>query len=57
MTYAPDDGYVPCACRDCMNVAIGRRGKAMCDDCLEAGCEYGEHECSSPYAYGCDDRG
>lgn len=56
MTYAPNDGYVPCACRDCMNVAIGKRGEAMCSDCEEHGCDAsGNRECESPYAYGGED--
>ena len=24
------EGYVPCACRDCMEIAIGVRGEALC---------------------------
>lgn len=43
------EGYVPCACRDCMEIAIGARGDALCSDCEEAGCEPGaEEECSAP---------
>lgn len=49
-------GYKPCACRDCMEIAIGDDGvPAFCSDCEEAGCEDahgGEGECLSPDAYG-----
>lgn len=31
-------GYVPCGCRDCMEIAIGQPGE-MCNECEEAGCE------------------
>lgn len=33
-------GYVPCACRDCMDIAIsGDDGRpALCGECEEAGC-------------------
>lgn len=30
-------GYVPCACRDCFETAIGEPG-ALCHSCKEAGC-------------------
>jgi hypothetical protein len=40
-------GYNVCACRDCFNNAIGCPDVAMCHDCEDAGCEYGEHECSA----------
>lgn len=44
-------GYVPCACRDCMEVAIaGDDGVALCSDCKESGCDDGE--CQAPHA--CD---
>jgi hypothetical protein len=47
-------GYVSCACRDCMEIAIGTPGKALCSECNEHGCEAGaEQECSVPYAYDC----
>lgn len=49
------EGYVPCACRDCMEIAIGKRGEALCSECEEAGCEAGEGECQRDDAYGCDD--
>ena len=47
-------GYVDCACRDCMNIAIASDGKpALCSDCQEAGCEAGaDKECQAPGAYG-----
>lgn len=38
-------GYTPCACRDCMEIAIGEPGVAMCHDCDEAGCTAGEEGC------------
>jgi len=45
-------GYVPCACRDCFEVAIGAPGKALCHECADATCEGGtERECSAPSAY------
>lgn len=33
-------GYVPCACRDCMDIAIGRGYpfSELCNACEEAGC-------------------
>ena len=42
-------GYRPCACRDCMETAIGKAG-ALCWQCLEADCVT-DAECQSPYAY------
>ena len=47
-------GYTHCACRDCMEIAIGKPGKAFCHDCEEAGCEH-DSECQSPNAYGGSD--
>jgi molybdenum cofactor biosynthesis enzyme MoaA len=44
-TIEPQSGYTPCACRDCMDVAITSDGKpALCLLCKDAGCEisYGE---------------
>ncbi len=29
-------GYIDCACRDCMEIAIGPLG-TMCSECVEAG--------------------
>jgi len=50
------EGYCPCACRDCFEIAIGKPGEALCHDCESAGCEAGaETECQSPHAYGCGD--
>jgi len=31
-------GYAYCACRDCMNVAIGHVGIALCFECEDADC-------------------
>jgi hypothetical protein len=31
-------GYTPCACRDCMEIAIGEPGEAYCHECESAGC-------------------
>jgi len=45
-------GYVPCACRDCME--IGTAGEALCHECEAAGCE-GDTECQAPGAYGIDE--
>lgn len=44
------EGYVPCACRDCREIAIGKRGEAVCVECEEAGCEL-DSECKLPHAY------
>jgi hypothetical protein len=45
-------GYVPCACRDCFETAIGS-ADALCHECEDAGCEpHAERECSAPNAYG-----
>lgn len=46
------NGYVPCGCRDCFEVAIGAPG-ALCLSCKEAGCDGGE--CQAPGAYGSED--
>lgn len=33
-------GYQHCACRDCMEIAIGDDGEpALCHECEEAGCD------------------
>ena len=58
-----DSGYVPCDCRDCMEIAIQdpREKTAYCHDCEAAGCpEYQgvpgmSQACQAPGAYGCDD--
>ncbi|HET9954119.1 MAG TPA: hypothetical protein VFQ61_06430 [Polyangiaceae bacterium] len=44
-------GYVPCACRDCFEIAIGLPGEALCSSCEEAGCECDGGECQSEGAY------
>lgn len=44
-------GYVPCACRDCMEIAIGKLGKALCCDCADAGCEPNDGECKRDDGY------
>ena len=46
-------GYVDCACRDCMNIAIGE-WPSFCFDCIEADCDEGRHggECQAEHAYG-----
>lgn len=43
MTKIIESGYRPCACRDCMEIAIGEPG-AFCIECEDAGCE-GDGEC------------
>lgn len=61
----PTSGYVPCACRDCMEVAILGAGeqKAYCAACIEAGCPDHQgvpglsQECRATGAYGCGDAG
>jgi hypothetical protein len=51
-----ESGYQSCACRDCMEIAIGEEG-AYCEDCLQAGCpESLSGECEAPGAYGGDMR-
>jgi hypothetical protein len=51
-------GYTPCACRDCMETAIGIPGEAFCHECEETGCpDYQgvagmSQECQAPGAYG-----
>jgi hypothetical protein len=60
------EGYCACACRDCMEIAIGKPGKTLCWECKEAGCEPCDctdpeprpgfrcphGECQAPGAYG-----
>lgn len=49
-------GYHDCPCRDCFEIAIGEDeagNPSLCNDCQEAGCEGGDCECQSPYAYDC----
>lgn len=43
-------GYVPCACRDCFEIAIGTPG-ALCHTCDDAGCNP-DRECQGADAYG-----
>jgi len=40
------------ACRDCFEGPIIGVPGDMCDECVAAGCEVGEHECRAPSAYG-----
>ena len=53
-------GYRPCACRDCMEIAIGGPG-SYCHACAKAGCDDYQgmrrmsQECQAPSAYGGDD--
>ena len=47
-------GYVGCACRDCMEIAIGSI-HALCSACETAGCEAVFGECKAPAAYGCSE--
>lgn len=64
-TKPTQSGYVPCACRDCMEVAIQGPGEAngYCAACEAAGCpDYQgvpgmSQECQAPGAYGSDDAG
>ena len=47
------NGYHPCTCRDCFEIAIGTLNDGLCSDCVEAGCEANaETECCAPGAYG-----
>jgi hypothetical protein len=50
-------GYVPCACRDCFEIAISDKGEAaLCHECIDAGCEAcGERECQREDAYGSEE--
>ena len=50
------EGYHPCTCRDCFEIAIGPLDGGLCWECVEAGCEAGaEGECRAPGAYGGED--
>lgn len=55
---AAPTGYTDCACRDCMDIAIGVAGAAYCHGCRDAGCPgyQGQpgmsQECQRPDAYG-----
>jgi len=44
------EGYVPCACRDCMEIGLGKPGEALCHACVEADCQP-DKECEAPHAY------
>jgi hypothetical protein len=47
-------GYVPCACRDCFEIAVssGTETPTLCHACETAGCDRaGKAECSAPHAY------
>jgi hypothetical protein len=50
-------GYVFCACRDCMELAITSHGEpVLCHECNTSGCIAGaEQECQAPGAYGGDE--
>lgn len=44
-----ETGYCDCACRDCMEIAIGTKGepRPLCNLCEESGCDAtGQSECS-----------
>lgn len=45
-------GYRACACRDCMEIAIGDEG-ALCHACEDAACDP-DDECCADGAYGED---
>lgn len=49
--FSAPTGYVHCACRDCMEIAIGPVG-TMCSDCTEALCDAFYTECRRSDAYG-----
>lgn len=49
-SFTPAPGYVPCACRDCFEIAIGTPG-AMCHECEDTGCAP-DRECQAAEAYG-----
>lgn len=38
---APQSGYTPCACRDCMDIAVSSdwTKPELCSECTDAGCE------------------
>jgi len=38
-------GYTDCSCRDCFEIAIGKRGIALCHACAAAECEPNDGEC------------
>lgn len=38
------NGYCDCSCPNCFEIAIGEKGKALCNLCESAGCD-GEGDC------------
>jgi hypothetical protein len=50
MSKVIESGYRSCACRDCMETAIGEPG-AFCPACEDAGCP-DDRECQASEAYG-----
>lgn len=62
-TPAPQSGYTPCACRDCMDVTVSSDiiKPELCSECTDAGCEAyprgfnnssSDWECQRDDAYG-----
>lgn len=53
---AAESGARPCACRDCMSIAVGTPGE-LCSECAEWGCDPTDESagCDVPGAYGDDD--
>ena len=51
-TNAPQSGYTPCACRDCMDTVVSSDWTTpeLCSECADAGCEPGQSESD---AYDC----
>lgn len=45
------NGVVPCACRDCFELALGQRGEAMCHACEAAECQPNDGECAVASEY------
>lgn len=39
-TTAPQSGYTPCACRDCMDITVSSdmASPELCSECTDAGC-------------------
>lgn len=50
MSKAPTSAYVPCLCRDCMEIVLAT-DPAFCHHCEDAGCP-GDRECQASGAYG-----
>lgn len=40
-TTAPQSGYTPCACRDCMDTTVSSdvSEPELCEECTDAGCD------------------